>query len=111
MRVSARPMAIGANPVGALPWVAPMMTKKKHHRQHDFGQRTGAQVVFAGRVIAISVRRKSTGKIEVGRSAGNGIQHRGADDRTIHLRYYVGDDEAAREPSSERQSHGHRWIE
>jgi hypothetical protein len=28
IRVSARPMAIGAKPVGALPWVEPMITTR-----------------------------------------------------------------------------------
>ena len=85
--------------------------KEKPHRQHDFGKETRAQSIFAGRVLGISIRRKSASEVKIGRSAGDGVQHRSADDRTNHLRYHVWEDEAGREPTSAGQSHSYRRID
>ena len=42
--------------------------ENKHHRQQELGQKTGAQTVFAGRVIGVSVGRKVGGAVERNRA-------------------------------------------
>src|SRR6516162_2869052 len=62
-------------------------------------------------MVGITIRRKSRGEVEIGRSTGNGVQHRSTDDRTDHLRYHVGKDEAGRKSTSTRQSNSYCRIE
>ena len=42
IRVRHRPMAIGAKPAGALPWVAPRMMNRKHEGHHDLATKPAA---------------------------------------------------------------------
>ena len=42
--VRQRPIAIGAKPFGARPWVDPSMTIKKEERHHDLGDKAGQQL-------------------------------------------------------------------
>src|SRR3974390_3318641 len=61
-------------------------------------------------MLAISVRRKSTRKIEFGRPIGDGVEDAGSDDRADQLRDDVRADEIGRKTASARKPHGDRRV-
>ncbi len=48
--------------------------EEKHHRHHDFRDEARDQGVLAGRMLAISIRRKTLGDIESGGAARDHIE-------------------------------------
>ncbi len=77
IKVSVRPMASGAKPMGARLSVAPRMTNRENRRHDDFAYEARRHIVVAGRMIAEAVGRKS---------AGQGIRAVSARDEQQHSR-------------------------
>src|SRR5260370_29834421 len=107
---SANPMASGAKPAGALPWVAPMMMNKNigHHHFHDEAR---DQAVLARRMRLIAVGRKTLGNVEAGSAAANDINQRGRGNGADHLRDDIGGDLPGRKAPACCEARRHRGIE
>ena len=102
--VSARPMASGAKPAGALPWVAPMMMNRNIMVSTTSATQAATRLYLPGECVAVAVGGEALGEVEAGRAAGDHVEHRGADDRADHLRDDVGQDLAW--PESGRRRRG-----
>ena len=66
--------------------------EEKHHGQDDLRHQTGAQSIFARRVVAESIRGESFGNVEVRRSVRDYVQQGGGCNCANNLRHDVRQD-------------------
>ncbi len=85
--------------------------EEKHHRHHDFRDEARDQGVLAGRMLAISIRRKTLGDIESGGAARNHIEQRRSDDRTDHLRDHIRRDLSCRKTAARGEADRNGRVE
>ena len=94
------PMASGANPAGALPWVEPMMMNRNTAVMTNSMSESSAKPVLAGRMLRVAVGGKSLRDVEAGRAARDRVEHRGRHDRADHLRDHVRHDLTGWKPTA-----------
>ena len=84
---------------------------EEEHRQHDFRNQRRKQWVAAWRVLAVTVRGKTTREIEPGLAAGDQVKDGGGNDRGDDLGDPIWDDVGGRKSATGPQTDRNRRVE